>query len=121
MRPPVIAGHVWRVVRVLPGDPSLVDRTGMPKLATSDPGTRTISLSTSIPPEMFDKVYLHELAHAVMYEHGVTELLSGVFDAEARVLVEELLAWFLEAHSIEVITAASMSVGRGVCIEGRCI
>lgn len=112
---------MWRVVRVSPGDPSLIDRTGRSRLATTDQNTRTISLSMSIPPEMFDRVYLHELAHAVMYEHGVTELLSGVLDDNARVLVEELLAWFLERHSIEVTAAASMSVGRGVCVEGRCI
>lgn len=121
MRPLVIRGNVWRVVRVTPGDPLLVDRTGTSTIATTDPLRKVIRISTSVPLSMFDRVYLHEVAHAIMDETGVTELLSAVSDRDRRILLEETLAWFLETHAIEAIDAASRSLGRPVCVDGTCI
>ena len=80
MKPLVIRGHVWRVVRVSPGDPFLIDRTGVPRLATTDPSTRTIRISSAVMPPLFDRVFLHEAAHAMMEEAGVNELLSQLAD-----------------------------------------
>ena len=64
---------------------------------------------------MFDQVFLHEVAHAIMVETGVTDLLAG------GVLAEELLAWFLETHAIEAIDVASISLGRPVCVRDKCM
>lgn len=103
-----------------PGNPLLVDRTGLPKLATTDPITKTIRISKAVPIGMFDQVLLHEVSHAIMVESGITDLLSEVVDG-STILIEELLAWFLETHAIEAIDAASMSLGRPVCVRGTCI
>lgn len=111
MGPLIIRGHAWRVVRATPGDPLLVDQTGTPRLATCDPRTRTIRISTSTPPGMLDRVLLHEVAHAVMWEAGISQSLPA----------EELLAWFLETHSIEVLSTTISALGRGVCVDGLCI
>lgn len=70
---------------------------------------------------MFDKVYLHEAAHAMMEEAGVTELLEQLPDERQQVMIEELLAWFLETYGIEVIDATIRSLGRPVCVDGLCI
>lgn len=113
MGPLIIRGQVWRVVRVSPGDPFLIDRTGVPKLATADPSTKTIRISKAVPVSMFDQVYLHEAAHAAMTEADVTDLLSPA--------TEELIAWFMESHAIEVVDAVSSSLGRRVCVDGLCM
>jgi hypothetical protein len=120
MRPLVIRGQVWGVVRVSPGNPFLIDRTGVPRLATCDPVTKTIRISKAVPPDMFDQVYLHEVAHAIMEESGVSDLLSQLPDGRQQIIAEELLAWFLEHHAIEVIDAVSSSLGRRVCVNGAC-
>lgn len=120
MRPLIIGGHVWRVVRVSPGDPFLIDRTDTQRMATADASTRTIRMSSAIPVHMSDRVLLHEAAHAAMHEAGVTDLLAGEPDARKRILAEELLAWFLETHAVEVVDAVSSHLGRGVCVEGIC-
>lgn len=120
MRPLVIRGNVWRVVRVSPGDPFLIDRTGTLRIATTDPVTKTIRISKTVLPPMFDQVYLHEAAHAAMTENNVPELLSVVVDDNSQVLTEELLAWFLESHGIEVVNAVSESLGRPVCMNNLC-
>lgn len=121
MGPLVTGKGVWRVVRVSPGDPFLIDRTGMPKVATTDVATRTIRLSLEIPPDMLDKVILHEAAHALMWDDGLSDILSAAYDGDALVFVEELLAWFVESHATEIIGSVNALLGRGVCIDGTCM
>lgn len=70
---------------------------------------------------MFDQVYLHETAHAIMEESGVSELLEQLPDDRQQILAEELLAWFMEHNGIEVIDAVSSSLGRKVCVDGTCL
>lgn len=72
-------------------------------------------------PPMFDQVYLHEASHAMMEEAGVNELLSQLTDERSQVIAEEMLAWFLERHAIEVIDAVSASLGRPACVSGICL
>lgn len=72
-------------------------------------------------PPMFDQVYLHEAAHAMMDEVNATELLAQATDDRNQILAEETLAWFLERHAIELIDAVSISLGRPVCINGMCL
>lgn len=91
------------------------------RIATTDPTTRTIRISREVLPPLFDQVYLHEATHAIMEEAGVNDLLSQLPDERQQVLAEELLAWFLETHAIEVIDAVSSSLGRPVCVAGTCL
>lgn len=121
MTPLLIGGRVWGVVRVSPDDPLLVDRTGHHSVATADPVTKVIRISSDVLPPLFDQVYLHEATHAMMEESGVTDLLSQLVDGEHQVSVEELVAWFLETHAIEVIDAVSRSLGRPVCVGSICM
>lgn len=92
----------------------------MRRIATTDPNARMIRIANTVPVPMFDQVYLHEIAHAIMSETGVTELLSAATDDRQQVMIEELLAWFLEHHAIEAIDAASSSLGRRICVDDRC-
>lgn len=121
MGPLIARGHVWRVVRVSPDDPLLMDRTDIQRIATADPTSKVIRISWDVMPPLFDQVYLHEASHAIMEEAGVNELLSRLPDERQQVLAEELLAWFLETHAIEVIDAVSSSLGRPVCVAGTCL
>lgn len=121
MGPLIARGRVWRVVRVSPDDPLLMDRTGIQRIATADPASKVIRISWDVMPPLFDQVYLHEATHAIMEEAGVNDLLLQLPDERQQVLAEELLAWFLEHHAIEVIDAVSRSLGRPVCIDGTCL
>lgn len=121
MGPLIIGGQLWRVVRVSPGDPFLIDRTGTPTIATADPVSKTIRISESVQLPLFDQVLVHEAAHAAMEEAGINALLSQLAEGRQQVLAEELLAWFLETHAVEVISAVNESLGRPVCVDGTCI
>lgn len=121
MRPFVINGDVWGVVRVPAGDPSLVDRTGTPRLATTDPATRTIFVLDSVMPPLLDRVMLHEVAHAITVSWRLLGRVRSTVPASAWVPVEEWAAQLLEGHAIEAVAAASRSLGRPVCVEGACM
>lgn len=119
MLPLVIRGHVWGVIRVSPGDPLLVDRTGVPRLATTDPTSRVIRVSSAVPPDMLDRVLLHEATHAIMEEAGINDLLRQL--PCGPVLSEETLAWFLESHAVEAVDAVGRMLGRMVCVDDTCL
>lgn len=107
MRPFVLNGQVWRVVRVAPDDPILVDRTGWLSIATADPVHRMIAVSRAVVPPRFDRVLLHEIGHAVTMAYGLR--------------VDEASAQLIENHAIEAVTLASEVLGRPVCVDGSCL
>lgn len=121
MKPFVLDGRVWRVVRVAPGDPALIDRTGVRTIATTDPGSRTIRLSSDIPPQLLDKVMLHEAAHAVSISRGLFNRIEGLIPEANRIEVEEWSAQAMAEHSLDTIAVASRALGRPVCIRGLCM
>lgn len=120
MRPAVINGQVWGVARVAPGDPRLVDREGMRAVGTTDPGTRTIHLSSSLEPPTLDRVLLHEVAHAITMAYDQLGELGEMVDGGDRIGVEEWAAQLVEKHAIEAAAVASDVLGRPVCVMGVC-
>lgn len=120
MRPFTVNGEVWKVARVSPGDPMLVDRTGVERLATADPLTCTIRISSEVTPPLLDRVLLHEVAHAVTMSHGLLDALHEVAPKDLWVFVEEWAVQLVENHGIEAATLASQSLGRPVCVKGWC-
>ena len=120
MTPLVVNGQLWRVVRVPAGDPRLVDRTGQPKLATTDPSGRVVSIRADLEPPLLDRVALHEVAHVVASAHGMLPMLHAAIPEESRVPVEEWAAKVMELHGIEAVKLAAEVLGRPVCVRGLC-
>lgn len=121
MRPFIVNGEAWRVVRVPLGDPRLTDRTGTATVGTADPLSRTVHIAACLAPPFLDRVLLHEVAHAVAMSHGSLAALHGIIPQEYWVPVEEWAAQFTEAHGIEAVVLASQVLGRPICVRGFCI
>ena len=121
MNPFVANGEVWRVVRAPAGDPSLIDRTGGEKLAVTDEETRTVYVLDSLRPPMLDKVMLHEVAHAITVSWGLLPRVRRDTLRGDIIGVEEWAAQLVENHAIEAVEAASVALGRPVCVRGRCL
>jgi hypothetical protein len=119
-KPIVINGDVWRVVRVPAGDPSLIDRTGTRRLATTDPRTKTISVSQDVQPPLLDRVTLHEVAHAVTFSWGLLPRMRREVLRGDIIGAEEWAAQLVENHSVEALRLASEALGRPVCVRGEC-
>lgn len=104
-----------------PGDPRLVDRTGTETVATADPLTATICISTAVQPPYLDRVLLHEVSHAVAMSSGFLEPLHGALPERHWVAAEEWAAQLVERYGIEAAVLASESLGRPLCVGGYCV
>lgn len=120
MRPFAVNGDAWRVVRVAPGDPRLIDREGKRTVGTADPSTRTVHLSDRLQPPELDRVLLHEVAHAITMSWGLLPALGETVASGDRIGAEEWAAQLVENHGIEAAAIASEVLGRPVCVRGFC-
>ena len=121
MRPFVINGELWGVARVPAGDPSLVDRTGEPRLATTDHSSRMVHVLDTLTPPLLDQVLVHEIAHAITISWNLLPRLRQDVLRGDLVAVEEWAAQLVENHAIEAVDAARTALGRPVCVRGLCI
>ena len=120
MRPFVINGDVWRVIRVPAGDPSLIDRTDTPRLAVTDARDRTVYVRNDLTPPLLDRVMLHEVTHAITVSWGLLpDVRSGVMRGDI-IGVEEWSAQLVENHAMEAVQATRRALGRPVCVRGLC-
>lgn len=120
LRPVVINGELWDVVAVRPDSPLLIDRTGTPRLATTDGSTMTIRVASTLRPPLLDKVILHEVAHAITISWGLLDAMRLATPRGSWVAVEEWAAQLVENHSIEAVDVAGAILGRPVCVRERC-
>lgn len=120
MRPFVINGDLWRVIRVPAGDPRLIDRTGGAKLAVTDSEDMAVYVRDDLVPPLLDRVMLHEVAHAVTVSWGLLpELRSDALRGDL-IGVEEWAAQLVEHHAMEAVNAARTALGRPLCVRGLC-
>lgn len=112
----VINGDVWRVLRVNEGDPALIDRTGSPRVATTDPATMCVYVSESVKGSFLDTVLLHEAGHCALVSYGMLEGLHRGIPRESWVFVEEWACNLLANHSREVLAAVNKALRRAPCL-----
>jgi hypothetical protein len=120
VRPFVINGDVWRVIRVPAGDPSLIDRTGGAKLAVTDSLDRAIYVRDDLVPPLLDRVMLHEAAHAITVSWGLLPKVRSDALRGDIIGVEEWAAQLVENHAMEAVQAARRALGRPICVRGLC-
>jgi len=121
VRPIVLNGEVWRVVTASPDDPLLVDRTNTLRLATTDPVSHTIRISSEVKPPLLDRVLLHEVAHAITVSYGLLGNLHNILPKSLWIPVEEIIAQIVENFSIEAAIISSESLARPLCVRGYCL
>lgn len=101
MRSFVMNGILWNVCYVDPYDDRLIDRTGVGKLAVTDPGTCQIYLSTELINDrvMWERVIMHELAHCVMISYDLIGTLHTYVKRRYWFEAEESLCNFIANYS----------------------
>lgn len=78
-------------------------------------------MRSGIEPPLLDRVMVHEAAHAATVSHGLLGGIRSQVPQELWVPVEEWAAQLVENHGLEVLAAASSSLGRPVCMSGLCL
>lgn len=67
----------------------LVDRTGRRTVATTDPSTKSIYISTNISGDFGKRVLLHELGHCVIYSFNLEQDIYRMVRPESWIEAEE--------------------------------
>lgn len=88
-------GYRWHVVFVDPSSSRLVDRTGLKRVATTDPGTRCVYLSRVLNGDFLRTVLVHELGHVTMFSYGLLDILHTYVYPEYWIEAEEWVCNFL--------------------------
>lgn len=96
-------GIDWRIGHVEPDSPYLIDRSGIRRIATTDPVTHTVYLSNYIAKEDYETVLLHELSHAVMVSYGLLDDIARFSKPEMRMYAEEWICNYIATFSKVII------------------
>lgn len=107
----ILNGIIWKVRFVDPSSHYLIDRTKSKRLATTDPNTRTIYLSSSLEGNMLNKVLLHELGHCVMFSFGLLEDIHRVVPPTLWIQAEEWVCNFLADYGRQIFSIAYSILG----------
>lgn len=109
----VMNNRYWRIIFVEPDSPYLVDRTGSSCLATTDPSTNHVYISSTMQhtPDMLRTVILHELGHVVMVSYDMLGHIRRMIRPEYWVEVEEWICNFVADYGYEIFQTANYILG----------
>lgn len=106
----VINGIFWRVETADPGSPYLVDRTHQYRLATTDPNTHCVYLSSELMREgmesMAYRVLIHELGHCVIFSYDLFDDIHAMVKPEYWIDAEEWICNFIADYGTLIFSIA---------------
>lgn len=101
----------WRVKFVSPSNEHLVDRTNTLTVATTEPGTNTVYLSSRLHGEFLTRVFLHELGHCAMVSYGLLDEIHKAVEPRYRVYIEEWICNFIADYGLGIFQIAYRVLG----------
>lgn len=104
-------GYFWKVRFVDEQDPYLIDRTGQRTVATTDPKTRTVNLSTNLSGDFLVRVFLHELGHCAMVSYGLIDDIHRMTYPENWIEAEEWVCNFIADYGFQIFSVAYDMLG----------
>lgn len=105
-------GYRWQVVFVNPVSPKLVDRTGTARVATTDPLTRCVYLSSSLRGSFLTKVFVHELGHVAIVSFDLMGDIHRMVRPEYWIDAEEWVCNFIADYGMAIFSTAYSVLGR---------
>lgn len=105
-------GYSWKAIFVRPNDPMLVDRTGTLTVATTDPSTLTVYISSAIYGNFLTRVLIHELGHCAIFSFGLLEDIHRMTYPECWVEAEEWVCNFIADYGMIIFNSMYSILGR---------
>lgn len=102
MRSFYLNGYLWNIQIVNPFESELIDRTNIPRVATTDPLTHTIYLSNELRGDFLEKVLLHELGHAIMISYNLLEDIHRMSNPRNWIDIEEWICNFIADYGKKI-------------------
>ena len=104
-------GYLWKIVKVDPFNPMLMDRTGRKTVATTDPNTRTVYLSSELIGDFLIKVLIHELGHCTMISFGLLKDIHRMVYPEKWIEAEEWVCNFIADYGLMIFSIIRQYAG----------
>lgn len=98
-------GYLWRVKQVAPNNPMLVDRTGLLRVATTDPRLRIIFIADNLSEQFTRKVLVHELGHCAICSFHLEKDIHRMVEPSYWIEAEEWLCNFLVDYNDDIYKA----------------
>lgn len=104
-------GYLWKVRFVDHNSSDLVDRTGILRVATTDPETLTVSLSEELRGDFLITVLIHELGHCALWSFGLLQRIHKMTRPEYWIDMEEFICNFLADFGYNIYKTAFRILG----------
>lgn len=104
-------GYLWKIRFVEPNDERLVDRTHRRTVATTDPDSLTVCLSTDLRGDFLMTVFIHELGHCALYSFDLLRKIQRMVYPEYWIEMEEFICNFLADFGLQIYRTAYRSMG----------
>lgn len=104
-------GYLWHVKYVKPFSPKLVDRTRNLCVATTDPNTKYIYLSSNLTGDFLNHVLIHELGHATMISYNLLDDIHRMVYPDHWVEAEEWVCNFIADYGLKIFRSAYEILG----------
>lgn len=104
-------GYPWHVVYVERDDPILIDRTGICRIATTDPKTRSIYIWKEVQGDLFIRVLIHEIGHCALFSFDLLDDIHRMVHPAYWVEAEEFICNFLANYGLMIFNAAYEVIG----------
>lgn len=89
----------------------LYDRTGKLTVATTDPVSHTVYLSTKLRGQFLMRVFIHELGHCVMVSYDLIDQIHRMVKPEYWIEAEEWICNFIADYGITIFSIAYSKLG----------
>lgn len=109
-------GLLWKVVFVQASSKKLIDRLGTYTLATTDPKTLTIYVSSRVSEQLLPHVIIHELGHCAMYSFNLLDTIHSMVYPQYWIEAEEWVCNFLADYGYKIFSVAYSILGNDAWI-----
>ena len=104
-------GILWRIIFVNPKHQMLYDRTGKLTVATTDPVSHIVYLSTKLRGQFLMRVFIHELGHCVMVSYDLIDQIHRMVKPEHWIEAEEWICNFISDYGMIIFSIAYSKLG----------
>lgn len=97
-------GYIWKIKYVEPYSDVLIDRTGRMTVATTDPETSTVYISTGLERDFRRRVIAHEISHCVLLSYGFVDLIHKYVYPDYWVEAEEAICNYIADYGLKIMS-----------------
>lgn len=107
-------GIHWKIFYVDPYSPLLIDRTDERRVATTDPNTKCVYLSSELYGDFLIRVLIHELGHCAIFSFDLLDDIHRMVHPDYWIEAEEWVCNFIADYGRTIFDISRQFLGDDV-------